>query len=173
MKVLYSEFLTTLWKEKQLVIVFEGLSCYIYVKRSWSWARLKTNIATVGSFYNQTGHRISEKVILFPPFFCFVCFPAALCSDNLPRCPTFLIAGSFNHSTRKWISEMWWRLMAPLIACLTSHVLPKCVNLCPPPPWKPSTFINALWRGLNLCENILFKQTGAVCAVSVGGWVAH
>lgn len=27
---------------------------------------------------------------------------------------------------------MWWRLMAPFIACLTSHVLPKCVN--PPPP---------------------------------------
>lgn len=65
-------------------------------------------------------------------FISTVCFPAALCSDNLPRCPTFLIAGSFNHSTRKWISEMWWRLMAPFIACLTSHVLPKCVN--PPHP---------------------------------------
>lgn len=70
---------------------------------------------------------------VFRCFGCFVCFPAALCSDNLPRCPTFLLAGSFTHPTRRWISEMWWRLKAALIAWLTSGVLPKCMNLPPSP----------------------------------------
>lgn len=65
---------------------------------------------------------------------------------------------------------MWWRLMAPFIACLTSHVLPKCVNP-PPSPWKPSTFINALWRGLDLSEKIVFKQELSV--LWSGTWTAE
>lgn len=81
----------------------------------------------------------------------FVCFPAALCSDNLPRCPTFLFTGSFTHSTRKWISEMWWRLKAPLIAWSTSCVLPKCMNLSPSLQTE-NMFIDVVRRGLNSSE---------------------
>lgn len=167
MKVLYSEFLTTLWEEKQFVIVFEGLSVLGLLhlcEKELELTKAEDQCCHCRKFLQPNRPQNLWKGHFIATVFCFVCFPAALCSDNLPRCPTFLIAGSFNHSTRKWISEMWWRPMAPLIACLTSHVLPKCVN-------QPNTFINALWRGLNLCEKIVFEQTGAVCAVTgnVGG----
>lgn len=89
--------------------------------------------------------------LLCPSFWlfcvCFVCFPVALCSDNLPRCPTFLLAGSFTHSTRKWISEMWWRLKAEgsshsLVDLLPSFQSAWTFHL----PWRPSTFIELMWK---------------------------
>lgn len=48
--------------------------------------------------------------------------------------------------------------------CLFDLPCPSKVH--EPPPWKPSTFINVLWRELNLCEKIGIKQTEAVCAVT-------
>lgn len=105
-------------------------------------------------------------------FVCFVCFPAVLCSDNLPRCPTFLIAGSFSHSTRKWISEMWWRLMAPLIACLTSCVLPKCMNLRPPRETSAPLLMQRSEGWINVRNCLQTDMRGRIIG-NVDGCVAH